>query len=320
MLATQGFNFATDETWQFESAGGAGAPKAEGCGCGGSCGGNCGGTCSGGCAAGCGSEVQAAVLRLPDHDGELMAARSGVPLEFGGDDGGPTGIKICLANVRGRAGDNGPRDCHLHDDPPAPTPDGPAKPVERGHAAYGVVMDANAVRNSAVRRLNSAWVTGPSSRPWDYLSSAPILSGYQGQSMANSVLFYKGLGCPGKDKLFLRGKVYRATRGHPWRWLAEWGAGNVACSEARAQGAKEAERIASQYSCAPDNCGSSGPCDGPVGSWEPFGDVGGLAWGADCVLSDNTWWCRGWCSINGLVTVTCSCRGARGCCMFPWNW
>lgn len=77
MPATQGFNFATDETWQFEGGSGWASPGAGRCGCRGNCGGGCGGGgCRGGCSGGCGTKKSAGAptLALQDYDGQLMAS------------------------------------------------------------------------------------------------------------------------------------------------------------------------------------------------------------------------------------------------------
>lgn len=72
-MTTQAFQFATDDTWQFEGVS-APSPWNEDCGCGGACGGRCGGRCGGGCGGGCKSNkpTGCAAMSLPDFDGELM--------------------------------------------------------------------------------------------------------------------------------------------------------------------------------------------------------------------------------------------------------
>lgn len=74
-MTTQGFQFATDATWQFEGVS-ASSPRNEDCGCGGACGGSRGGKCTGGCSDGCGSKKVGgtATMSLPDYDGQLMAS------------------------------------------------------------------------------------------------------------------------------------------------------------------------------------------------------------------------------------------------------
>lgn len=101
MLATQGFRFATDETWHFEGVGGAGKPKSEGCGCGGKCGGSCGGKFGGGgCCGGCGggAKARSSGFRISDYEGQApagggggMAMALGGPGLGGGDGAGGGG-------------------------------------------------------------------------------------------------------------------------------------------------------------------------------------------------------------------------------------